>query len=202
MGNSTEQSTIDEFQASSLALEDAALFRRCKSGDQAAWNELVDRYQRLIYSIPRRGGLSDEESSDIFQDVFVTLLQKLDEIKQPEKIRAWLVTTAKFKTWGVIRSRKNEVADGDPEKHELLMANEPDLRPLADTVLIEMEQQHLIRTAIASMDERCRTILSMLYLQDKPASYEEVGEVIGAGGTSISPLRSRCLKKLEKLITN
>jgi DNA-directed RNA polymerase specialized sigma subunit len=41
----------------------------------------------------------------------------------------------------------------------------------------------------------------MIYLTDPPASYAEVGAAIGVGETSISPLRSRCLKKLEKVLS-
>jgi RNA polymerase sigma factor (sigma-70 family) len=68
-------------------------------------------------------------------------------------------------------------------------------------VLVEMEQQHLIRTAIGELDERCRKILSMIYLSDTPASYAEVAATIGVGETSISPLRARCLKKVEKKLS-
>ena len=75
-----------------------------------------------------------------------------------------------------------------------------DKSPLADDLLIELEEQHLIRTALKELEERCQTILSMIYLSDPAASYSEVAAVIGVGETSISPLRSRCLKKLEKVL--
>ena len=93
----------DKFRASGLERSDAELIRDCRSGSQTAWDELVARYQRLIFAIPRRAGLSDEQSADVFQDVFLTLFEKLDEIQQPEKIRSWIVTTAKFKTWATVR---------------------------------------------------------------------------------------------------
>ena len=81
------------------------------------------------------------------------------------------------------------------------MANIADRSPLADEMLIELEQQHLIRTGLKQLEERCQKILSMLYLRTAAASYSEVAEAIGVGETSISPLRSRCLKKLEKLLS-
>jgi RNA polymerase sigma factor (sigma-70 family) len=68
-------------------------------------------------------------------------------------------------------------------------------------MLIELEQQHLIRTALARLEDRCQKILSMLYLRSAAASYSEVAGVVGVGESSISPLRSRCLKKLEKLLS-
>lgn len=81
-----------------------------------------------------------------------------------------------------------------------MMAAIADDSPAADEMLIELEQQHLIRTAVAKLDERCRKIVSMIYLRSTAASYAEVAGEIGVGETSISPLRARCLKKLEKLL--
>ena len=195
----SEKTTI-QFSARSLEKSDAELLKACRRGDESAWNELVDRYQRLIITIPRRAGLSEEQAADILQEVFLTLLEKLDEIQQPDKIRSWIVTTAKFKTWGAVRAGKNLYSPETEEEMEAEMANLPDASPLADEHLIELEQQHLIRTALKELEERCRKILSMIYLQDVAASYAEVAQEIGVGETSISPLRARCLKKLAKIL--
>jgi RNA polymerase sigma factor (sigma-70 family) len=193
--------TIDiSFPATTLGRSDADLVRNCRGGDQSAWNELVDRYQRLIFAIPRRAGLSEDQASDIFQEVFVLLFERLDEIRQPEKLRSWLVTTAKFKTWAVVRTDKKSMNAETAEEMEFEMSNIPDNSALAEENILRLEQQHLVRTALGKLDDRCQKILSMLYLRDSAASYSEVAEAIAVGETSISPLRSRCLKKLEKLL--
>ena len=180
---------------------DAALVRRCLKGDQSGWDELVGRYQRLIFAIPRRAGLSEEQAADVFQEVFLTLFEKIGDIEQPDRIRSWMVTTAKFKTWAVVRGSKGLYSPATEEEMESEMANIRDETPLADDMLIELEEQHLIRTALLELEERCRKILSMIYLQEPAASYIEVAAAISVGETSISPLRSRCLKKLEKVLT-
>lgn len=154
-----------------------------------------------MYAVPRRAGLTEEEASDVFQNVFLTLFQKLDEIEQPERVRSWLVTTAKFKTWAVVRASKGFHSPSTEEEMEAEMASIADDAPLADETLIALEEQHLIRTALRELDEKCRKILSMIYLRDPAASYAEVGSAIGVGETSISPMRSRCLKKLGKLLS-
>jgi RNA polymerase sigma factor (sigma-70 family) len=188
------------FSAKGLDKSDAELVLACRRGDESAWNKLVERYQRLIITIPRRAGLSEEQASDVFQEVFLTLFEKLDEIEQPDRIRSWIVTTAKFKTWGIVRGEKGFHSPETEEEMELEMANLADNSPLADDVLIELEQQHQIRTALKELEERCQKILSMIYLQDSAASYSEVATAIGVGETSISPLRSRCLQKLAKIL--
>jgi RNA polymerase sigma factor (sigma-70 family) len=188
------------FKASSLQRTDGELLLACRRGQQDAWDELVERFQRLVSTVPRRAGLSEEQAADVFQEVFLTLFQKMDEIEQPDKLRSWLVTTAKFKTWNIIRGEK-EFVDAKNEDDEFdLLSLIPDDSPLADKVLLELEEQHLVRTALEKLEERCRTILSMLYLQDEAAAYAEVAKKVGVSDTSISPLRARCLKKLLQIL--
>lgn len=200
MSVTKQEKSAGTFPATVLERTDAELVSKCRAGDQRAWDDLVGRYQRLIYAIPRRAGLTDEQAADVFQEVFLTLFEKLDEIQQPEKIRSWIVTTAKFKTWATVRGSKGLYSPESEEEMEQEMANIADASPLADEMLIEVEQQHLIRTALKQLEDRCQKILSMLYLRVSAATYSEVAEAVGVGETSISPLRSRCLKKLEKLL--
>src|ERR1044071_3401862 len=81
---------------------DRVLVLACRRGDQLAWEKLIRRYQRLIYAIPLRAGLDEDQAAEIFQDVFTTFFQKLNDIEEPEKLQAWLVTTARRKTWRTI----------------------------------------------------------------------------------------------------
>jgi RNA polymerase sigma factor (sigma-70 family) len=200
MSPDPKQILADTFSPRDLERSDAELVRSCRAGDEPAWAKLVDRYQRLIFAIPRRAGLGDEQAADILQEVFLTLFEKLDEIQQPEKIRSWVVTTAKFKTWAAVRNSRGFYSPETDEEMELELASIRDTSPLADEMLVRLEQQHLVRAGLNELDERCRRILSMLYLQDRAASYLEVAETISVGETSISPLRTRCLKKLEKIL--
>lgn len=196
----SNSSHIPAFDATDLAKEDADLIRRCRAGDQAAWESLVERYQRLIFTIPIRAGLSEEQATDVFQEVFLTLFEKIDAIEQPERIRSWIVTTAKFKTWALVRGSRGLYSPATDAEMEAEMANIADETAMADQVLIELEEQHLIRTALTKLEERCQRILTMIYLSDPAASYVEVAAAIGVGETSISPLRSRCLKKLKDIL--
>ncbi len=201
MSTAKHERSAGTFPATGLERSDAELVRQCRQGNQGAWDELVARYQRLIFAIPRRAGLTDAEAADVFQEVFLTLFEKLDDIEQPEKIRSWMVTTAKFKTWATVRGSKGLHSPKTEEEMDYEMANLVDESPLADDMLIELEQQHLIRAALLQLEERCQKILSMLYFGVPAASYSDVAQAVGVGETSISPLRSRCLKKLEKLLS-
>src|ERR1044071_4993326 len=98
---------------------DRELLNACRVGDESAWEVLVDRYQRLIYAIPRRAGLNEDQASEVFQEVFATLLQKLDDITDPDRLHAWLVTTARRKTWRLMtKERLLHPANRGDEEHD------------------------------------------------------------------------------------
>ncbi len=186
------------------SISDENLVLACRKGDEAAWEALVNRYQRLIYTIPRRAGLDEDQSAEVFQDVFATLLRKLDGIEQPERIQAWIVTTARRMTWRFISREKshagsfNNVDDGDESE----AARVPDDAPLPDEVMLRLEEQEGVRRAVASMDERCRKLIEMLFYQSNSLSYGEIAQALGTTEGSIGPTRARCLQKLLRLIEN
>jgi RNA polymerase sigma factor (sigma-70 family) len=154
----------------------------------------------LIYTIPRRAGLNQDQAGDVFQDVFVTLLEKIDDINDPDRLHAWLVTAARRKTWRLLtKERSLKGVDLDQEGEESL-AVIVDNNPLPDEELLRLEEQHRVRMAVAELDERCQTLLTMLYYQAEPPSYAEIAESFGTTEGSIGPTRARCLKKLLRLL--
>jgi len=183
-----------------LAQTDEALLSACRRGDEAAWEALVARYQRLIFAIPRRAGLDEDLSAEVFQEVFATLLENIDSIEQPSRLQAWLVTTARRKTWRVVRRAASTVSlhahedEGGPDPFEAL----PDQSVLPDEALLKLEEQHAVRAAVAELDDRCRRLLTMLFYAAEPPPYSEIAAALGTTEGSIGPTRARCLQKLLK----
>ena len=184
-----------------MAQSDKELLAECRRGDESAWEALVKRYQRLIYTISRRAGLDAEQSAEVFQDVFMTLLERLDSIEQPERLQAWLVTTARRKSLRVLYNEKSlQPLNERDEEDEEAIAERADEALLPDEVLMRIEEQHRVRTAVESLDKRCRQLLSLLFYSSEPLSYAEVAQAMGTSEGSIGPTRARCLKKLVDLI--
>jgi RNA polymerase sigma factor (sigma-70 family) len=180
---------------------DKQLLLSCRRGDEAAWVALVNRYQRLMYAIPRRAGLDDDQAAEIFQEVFTTLFQKLNDIDDPDRLHAWLVTTAKRKTWRLISKARltgqmYEADDGVNEES----AQIPDDSPLPDQTLLKLEEQHRVRTALGGLEERCRKLLEMLFYQSETPSYSQIAISMGISEGSIGPTRARCLEKMLRLL--
>lgn len=179
---------------------DVQLVSACRRGDQLAWERLIRRYQRLIYAIPLRAGLDADHAAEIFQDVFTTLFQKLNDLEQPEKLQAWLVTTTRRKTLHAISKAKVQqshvISDEEPEVSTSIR----DEAPLPDEQLLILEEQHRIRMALSSLDDRCKTLLEMLFYASEPPSYSEIASSLGLPEGSIGPTRARCLAKLLKML--
>lgn len=181
---------------------DESLVLACRRGEAEAWSVLVNRYQRLIYTIPRRAGLDEDQAAEVFQRTFAKLLEYLDRIKQPESIHAWLVTTARRETLQLIRQQSAEQSFSDAESPENRLNSEriQDDTPLPSETLERLEEQNMIRAAMTDMDERCRCMLRLLYFRPEPPSYAEIAAVLKMPEGSLGPTRARCLEKLRRLL--
>jgi len=178
---------------------DESLVLACRRGEAAAWEALVARYQRLVYSIPRRSGLDEDRSADVFQHVFVTLVEQIGRIEQPDRIGAWLATTARRETWRVSKRERSALSrseTADDDGHDDI----PDRDVLPDEALVQLEEQHAVRLAVDSLDDRCRQLLSLLFYEADPPPYAAIAARLDTSEGSIGPTRARCLQKLRRLL--
>jgi RNA polymerase sigma factor (sigma-70 family) len=193
------QTSQTHFLRSQAYRTDEELVKACREGDESAWEEIVFKYQKLMYSIPRHAGLSKDLAADVLQDVMTTLFQKLDVIEKPEFLRAWLMTTTRHKTIHLIaRETKGRPIPIDDENSPAMQV--ADRTPLADEVLVKLERESRVDAAFEKLDDRCRRLLTMLYVEGEKASYNDVVTKLNVPLGSIGPTRARCLQKLIKLV--
>lgn len=166
----------------------AALIQACLDGDERAWHELVERYGRLVYSIPRRMGMSAADADDVFQNVFLLLYRNLGGLRDHGRVSSWLITAAHRESWRVGRLAGRYVNS----EVELPGAAAP---PEAEVTRLEREQQ--VRQALRQLDERCRDLLTALFLDPAEPSYGEIAARLQMPLGSVGPTRARCFRKLE-----
>jgi RNA polymerase sigma factor (sigma-70 family) len=182
-------------------LDDAALVRLCVEGDEDALTALVHRYQRLVYSIPLRYGLREEAAADIFQAVWLRLIEKLPSIRDPRTISGWLITTTKRECWRSSRRARREAPIGEGgDSDEISFGPEPVDPGQLDEEQIRLELQQRVRSAVALLPDRCRRIIEVFFYQDEPLSYAEAARLLGMSGGSLGPTRARCLEKLRRIM--
>ncbi len=186
--------------------DDAALVRRCLEGQAAAWRMLVRRYQRLVHTVARRAGLDDGRVADVFQTVFERLHRHLPGMRQPERLHAWIVTTAKRESLALLQRGRREVSfetlrGGDGGGGEEGPAWDPPADdPLPEALLSDLQQLHRLRHALDRLDERCRDLLRLVFEDDdEQLPYAEIARRLGVPVGSLGPTRARCLQKLRRL---
>jgi RNA polymerase sigma factor (sigma-70 family) len=170
----------------------ADLVRAAGAGDRAAWDELVARYSGLVWAVTRGHRLQDDDAGDVFQTTWLRLVEQLGRIREPERVGAWLATTARRECLRVLRRSGREAVSGS----ELLDAV-PDDAPPVDDGLLRDERERAVWCSLQRATPRCQRLLRVL-VADPPPSYTEVAQALDMPIGSIGPTRRRCLEHLRR----
>jgi len=186
---------LDQSRPDLADVSTATLVRRAGDGDQGAWNTLVDRYTRLLWSVARSHRLGAADAADVVQTTWLRLVEHLGRIHDPDRLAGWLVTTARRECVRV-RSRgvREVVGAVDDITGDLADAwTEP-----LDAGLLRDERDVTLWSCYRQLSERCQTLLRVLMAAPAP-SYSDVSAALGMPVGAIGPTRGRCLDQLHKL---
>ena len=181
---------MENFERATIAAtkpeeDDASLLRACRVGDAVAWEQLLDRYERLVYSIARNNGLSPEDAADITQITFGYLLQSLGQMTDEGNLRAWLATVAKRHSRRLlVRQLRYQSAEVD---EEIMAGFLPDRTNLNE--IDRWELAEWLRHGLDRIDERCRQLLRALYFDPSEPSYAQVAMWLDIAEGSVGPIR-------------
>ena len=169
------------------------LVTRAQTGDQQAWDALVERYAPLVWSICRRYQLGGTDASDVGQNVWLRLVDQLDNIRDPAALPGWLATTTRRECVRVLRAaRAPNAAESVPDVETI-----PDQQAgLAEEELLVAERHAALREALARLPPFCQRLIGKL-IEDPPLTYAQISASLGVPVGSIGPLRGRCLDRLR-----
>jgi RNA polymerase sigma factor (sigma-70 family) len=170
---------------------DERLVRECLDGNQEAWSALIDKYKKLIYSIPVKWNLPHEEANDIFQAVCVDVYSELARLREPRALPKWLIQTTLHKC---AKYRRLEARFSDADVSEDVGPSAPG----ADAIVEEVQQEQILRDSIAGLAGRCAEMIRMLFFEFPARSYLEIAQQLGLATGSIGFIRGRCLERLKK----
>jgi RNA polymerase sigma factor (sigma-70 family) len=180
----------------SALISDRSLIRACRRGDVGAWQRLLDRYERLVFSVPRRYGLSHEDAADITQLTFTILIQSMDTLAEDSNLGAWLITVARRHTWRLLDRNRRKAASEHVSwggATTLLASNESE-------GIEHWELSDWLNHGLSLVSKDCRDLLSALYLEPEQPSYADVAARLGMAVGSVGPTRIRCLKRLRRVL--
>ncbi|MEN3312304.1 MAG: hypothetical protein V7645_1633 [Actinomycetota bacterium] len=170
-------------------LSDSELVARCRSGDQQAWAELVDRFSRYVYAISVQAfRLSDADAEDVFQEVFARAYEHLDALRDDAAVRPWLAQLTRRLCIDRLRATSRERPTADEELE--LAGSEETLTMLEDALTVH--------EALAATPEHCREVLDRFFARDE--SYRTIGEALDLPAGTIASRISRCLSRLRDFL--
>jgi RNA polymerase sigma factor (sigma-70 family) len=166
---------------------EAELVARCRAGEAAAWNELVERFSRYVYAICAQGfRLTEHDAEDVFQDVFTRVYTHLDRLRDDEAFRPWLAQLTRRTCIDRLRSGGRESPVEELEPAEM------------DETLSMLDEAMTVHEAMSDLPDSCRDILDRFFAQDE--SYPTIGEALDLPPGTIASRISRCLDKLKTLL--
>ena len=173
---------------------DPELVALCLQGDAEAWEMLIMRYRRLIFSIPVRFGFMPADAADVFQAVCLKLIEHLHEVKDESKVSSWLITTTTRQCL-YVRSLKYRETEPDEDFKEPV-----DPAENMEEIRVFTEKQQTVRQSVEQLTGRCRDLVELLYFDQHSYTYEEISGILGMPVPSIGPTRARCLEKLRAIL--
>ena len=184
----THEVLVTKSRRAGTERDNRELLAGCRAGDEESWSVLVAKYERLVFSIPLKFGLSREDAADVMQLTFSALIETIESVNNADSVGWWLVTVARRTTHRLIKDRKREVVSGDvlPDTYV-----EPSDEELARSLIVH--------DGLAQMGNSCRELLTALFA-DEEHSYVAVARRLGRPVGSIGPMRARCLGRLKDLL--
>ncbi len=192
---------MTDAQGQSAAIELSELVRLSLTGDAKAWEHLVRRLERVVWKAVNMMTIEDEVRKDAFAATWLRLVERLDSIREPEKLPGWLTTTATNEVRHILRQRSRQQVSidwsitGDPLGDVLMSTGASSGEH--EREVVRSEANRSIRRAFSMLDEECRQLLTVLVLADPPLSYQQASEQLDRPVGALGPSRRRCLDKLR-----
>ena len=179
--------------------EGAELVRRCRAGEGAAWEEIVQTYSRRVYNLAYRFTSRADSAEDLTQDVFVRVYRSLDQYNPKQgDLQNWLMRLARNLIIDDYRKRQrapqDDIAD-DLEDHKY------HLRSGESSVQREMERRELGAQVQAGIDKLSPDLRTCVILRDiEELSYQDIVDLLKIPEGTVKSRINRGRIELAKIL--
>ncbi len=174
--------------------EDRELVARFKSGDQAAFNQLVRLYQKRVYAVAFRMVRDEEEAKDLTQEVFVKMYKTLADFRGEASVFTWAYRATV--NLAINHLRRKKIISWVP----LLEAEEKPAEPKEG--LSEMENARLkaaIAEAVKKLPPKQRAIFILRHYDE--LGNEEIAQIVGKSVGAVKANYFQALQKMKRHLT-
>lgn len=169
----------------------AEAFRDYRSGQRERMGDLVDLLTPLLWHTARAQGLDAGRAEDAVQNCWLRLIDRTDQIQDPQSVLGWLMTTVRREAWRQHRTdSRTPVAE---------VVDVRDQAPTPEALSVLRDDQRRLWAHISELNERCQKLLRVIAFAARP-DYARLAEALGMPVGSIGPTRGRCLDKLRRTL--
>ena len=168
------------------------LVRRARSGDDRAWEELIERFRGLVAAITRGFRLSPSDAADVAQTTWLRLFESIDRVREPERLASWIGTTVRRECLRVVRMAGRELLTDEIDRAEPSPSYDA-----PGQQLLSAEARATVLDAVAGLPDRHRRLLTALFTTPCP-SYAAVADELDMPVGSIGPTRQRAVERLQR----
>lgn len=170
--------------------EVVALVYAARDRDEAAWAQLVARFNPMLRRIGHSYRLSPGDVDDVAQATWLRAFANIHRIREPAAIPGWLAATARREALRRLQTSTRECLSDDPWTFERSAEDDPESEALA------ADRRAVLQRAMATLPKRHRALMMLIASQDKP-DYRTISSALGMPIGSIGPIRGRCLARLQ-----
>ena len=188
-----------------LVRDESLLVSEAKAGNYAAFDELVNRYEKKIYRLGMNITGNPEDAEDVLQEAFLKAFQHLPEFREDSRFYTWIVRIAVNEALMKLRKRRTSrevpMEDSEDENGEVLVREFADWKPNPEQQYAQAELDRILQGAVRTLSPGFRTVF---YLRDvEGLSTEETAEMlnlsVGAVKARLFRARLRLREELSKI---
>jgi RNA polymerase sigma-70 factor (ECF subfamily) len=205
-GQVGQDAAMSEPQAATLAGDESVLVSGAKAGDYAAFEELVNRYEKKIYRLGMNITGNPEDAEDVLQDTFLKAFEHLPDFREDSRFYTWIVRIAVNEALMKLRKRRSSkevpFEETEDQDGEVQVRDYADWKPNPEQTLAREEMEQILRNAIQALPPGFRTVF---YLRDvEGLDTEETAQLlnlsIGAVKARLFRARLRLREELSKVL--
>lgn len=189
----------ERYSEAGPANDDLELVRALREGSEAAYEDLMTRFQQPVYNLAFRLLNDPTDAADVVQEVFLKVFRNVDSFRGQSSLKTWIyritVNESHNQRRWFFRHRKREMGlEEDPEDGRGMAELLPDNGRTPFDFVFDREQHQMIEAALARINPAFRETVVLRDIAD--LSYEEIAEVLHV---SLGTVKSRILRGREAL---
>ena len=187
--------------------DELKLIKKAQKGDVSAFEQIINRYQSVVYSVSYRYAENQDDASDMAQEIFLKVFRTINSFQFKSRLSTWIYRVATNTCLDLLKKRRNSLSESAYSYdvgYEDLGGNQnfaevEDTRFMPDKKAEEAETKDVINRAIRRLPDDYRT--AVILRDIRGLSYEEIADITDCSVGTVKSRISRARKNLREILS-